>query len=147
MADRARDEDRAGQRLRGRRKPPLPRHPARRRRGPVPAFVADTHAAAWIVQIGDSRAYRLRAGLLEMLTTDHTIAWLGLLQGWFTPDSPEARAARYRLTRFTRFNQILAEAEIAVHPDQKLTDELVLAIAISPPWLVSYFTLQGRGGG
>jgi serine/threonine protein phosphatase PrpC len=64
------------------------------------AFVADTHAAAWIVQIGDSRAYRLRAGLLELLTGDHTIAWLGLLHGWFTPDSPEARTARYRLTRY-----------------------------------------------
>ena len=64
------------------------------------AFVADTHAAAWIVQIGDSRAYRLRDGHLELLTADHTIAWLGLLHGWFTPDSPEARAARYRLTRY-----------------------------------------------
>jgi serine/threonine protein phosphatase PrpC len=64
------------------------------------AFVADTHAAAWIVQIGDSRAYRLRNGLLELLTCDHTIAWLGLLNGWFTPDSPEAHTARYRLTRY-----------------------------------------------
>lgn len=64
------------------------------------AMVADAHAAAWIVQVGDSRAYRLRDGLLELLTTDHTVAWLGLLYGWFTPDSPEARTARYRLTRY-----------------------------------------------
>ncbi|WP_157437515.1 PP2C family protein-serine/threonine phosphatase [Actinoplanes subtropicus] len=64
------------------------------------AFVADTHAAAWIVQIGDSRAYRLRDGRLDLLTTDHTIAWLGLLHGWFTAESAEARAARYRLTRY-----------------------------------------------
>jgi PPM family protein phosphatase len=62
------------------------------------AFVAGD--AAWIVQIGDSRAYRLRDGLLELLTVDHTIAWLGLLHGWFTADSPEARTARYRLTRY-----------------------------------------------
>ncbi|GAA0579740.1 protein phosphatase 2C domain-containing protein [Paractinoplanes ferrugineus] len=62
------------------------------------AFVAGE--TAWIVQIGDSRAYRLRDGLLELLTVDHTIAWLGLLHGWFTADSAEARAARYRLTRY-----------------------------------------------
>jgi serine/threonine protein phosphatase PrpC len=62
------------------------------------AFVADE--SAWIVQIGDSRAYRLRDGLLELLTVDHTIAWLGLLHGWFAADSDEARTARYRLTRY-----------------------------------------------
>jgi PPM family protein phosphatase len=56
--------------------------------------------AAWIVQLGDSRAYRLRGGLLELLTVDHTIAWLGILHDWFAPDSPEARAARYNLTRY-----------------------------------------------
>lgn len=81
------------------------------------ALVADD-AAAWIVQLGDSRAYRLRDGLLELLTTDHTIAWLGLLHGWFTADSPEAHAARYRLTRY------------AGHPDQPEPD--VLNVALRP---------------
>jgi serine/threonine protein phosphatase PrpC len=56
--------------------------------------------ALWIVQLGDSRAYRLRDGLLELLTTDHTMAWLGAVNGWYAFDSPEARAARYRLTRY-----------------------------------------------
>ncbi|HEX5204538.1 PP2C family protein-serine/threonine phosphatase [Paractinoplanes rhizophilus] len=64
------------------------------------AFVADTTAGAWIVQIGDSRAYRLRGGLLELLTADHTVAWVGLLHGWFAHDSDDARMARYRLTRY-----------------------------------------------
>src|SRR5689334_17853535 len=64
------------------------------------AFVADPNAAAWIVQIGDSRAYRLRDGLLELLTTDHTVAWVGLLHGWFAHDSSDAQMARYRLTRY-----------------------------------------------
>jgi PPM family protein phosphatase len=67
------------------------------------AFVGDAaggDSAAWLVQLGDSRAYRLRDGLLELLTVDHTMAWLGLLHGWFTPDSPDGRAARYRLTRY-----------------------------------------------
>lgn len=39
-----------------------------------------------------------------------------------------------------------AEAEITVHPDQRLTDELVLAIAISAEWLESYFSGPSSGG-
>jgi serine/threonine protein phosphatase PrpC len=31
---------------------------------------------------------------------DHTVAWVGLLHGWFGYDSPECRTARYRLTRY-----------------------------------------------
>ncbi|GLZ31297.1 hypothetical protein Lesp02_34850 [Lentzea sp. NBRC 105346] len=53
-----------------------------------------------MVQIGDSRLYRLRAGLLELLTVDHTMAWLGVVHGWFTLDSPSAARARYHLTRY-----------------------------------------------
>ena len=56
--------------------------------------------ALWIVHLGDSRAYRLRDGLLELLTTDHTMAWLGAVNGWYAFDSPEAHAARYQLTRY-----------------------------------------------
>jgi serine/threonine protein phosphatase PrpC len=67
----------------------------------APADGARTaYPGAWLVQIGDSRAYRLRDGLLELLTVDHTIAWLGLLHGWFAHDSAEARTAGYRLTRY-----------------------------------------------
>jgi PPM family protein phosphatase len=85
------------------------------------AFVAEpggADPAAWIVQLGDSRAYRLRDGLLELLTVDHTIAWLGLLHGWFAPDSREAHVARYRLTRY------------AGHPDEPEPD--VLNVALRP---------------
>jgi PPM family protein phosphatase len=67
------------------------------------AFVGGPGAdasAAWLVQLGDSRVYRLRDGLLELLTVDHTIAWLGVLHGQFTQDSPEAHVARYQLTRY-----------------------------------------------
>lgn len=52
------------------------------------------------MHIGDSGAYRLRRGLLELLTVDHTAAWLGAVYGWFPADSPAARAARYQLTRY-----------------------------------------------
>jgi PPM family protein phosphatase len=54
----------------------------------------------WIAQVGDSRAYRLRGGLLELLTVDHTVAWLGAVNGWYPFDSPQAARARYQLTRY-----------------------------------------------
>lgn len=54
----------------------------------------------WLVQIGDSRVYRLRAGLLELLTVDHTMAWLGAVHGWYPFDSEQAASARYQLTRY-----------------------------------------------
>ena len=55
---------------------------------------------AWLVQIGDSRVYRLRDGFLDLLTVDHTAAWLGAVNGWYAFDSPEAHAARYHLSRY-----------------------------------------------
>lgn len=64
------------------------------------AFVGDEPGGAWLVQLGDSRAYRIRDGVLELLTADHTAAWLGVLHGWYTPASPEGHLARHRLTRF-----------------------------------------------
>jgi DivIVA domain-containing protein len=36
--------------------------------------------------------------------------------------------------------------EITVHPGQQLTNELVLALVISAPWLNEYFTSPSRGG-
>jgi serine/threonine protein phosphatase PrpC len=72
----------------------------------------------WIVQIGDSRAYRLRGGLLEILTVDHTAAWLGAVNGWYPADSPAAAAARYQLHRYVG------------HPD--LPEPDVLAIVVRP---------------
>ncbi|MDI6102157.1 serine/threonine-protein phosphatase [Actinoplanes sp. NEAU-A12] len=64
------------------------------------AFAGDGEGGAWLVQLGDSRAYRIRDGILELLTADHTAAWLGVLNGWYRPDSPEGYLARHRLTRF-----------------------------------------------
>lgn len=54
--------------------------------------------------------------------------------------------ARYRLTG--RLRAVVAHTmEIAVRPGQPLTDELVLALAISAPWLSPYFDVPSQGGG
>lgn len=53
--------------------------------------------------------------------------------------------ARYRIIPPSFFLR-RSIVEITVHPGWPLTDELVLAIAISTPWLNSYFS-EPRGGG
>jgi hypothetical protein len=58
-------------------------------------------------------------------------------------DQAGNKVARYRDTRLLP----LGTVGITVHPDRQLTDELVLAVAISAPWLVSYFANPSSGGG
>ncbi len=62
--------------------------------------LVETPEGLWLAHIGDSRVYRLRRGLLELLTVDHPMAWLGAVHGWYPFDSPQASAARYHLTRY-----------------------------------------------
>lgn len=88
------------------------------------AFVAEPAGGAWLVQLGDSRAYRLRDGLLELLTVDHTVAWLGVLHGWYAADSPQAAADRYRLTRY------------AGHPAEPEADLLSITLAPADVYLL-----------
>jgi hypothetical protein len=58
-------------------------------------------------------------------------------------DQAGKKVARYRLARTKRSSWVTTE--IAVHPSQLLTDELALVIAVSAPWLASYFIFQGGG--
>jgi DivIVA domain-containing protein len=51
-------------------------------------------------------------------------------------DQAGNNVARYRIGGQRRWSKV----EIIVHPGQPLTDELVLAIAMSAPWLSSYFS-------
>jgi hypothetical protein len=60
-------------------------------------------------------------------------------------DQAGNRVARYRKSPGDPLWK-RAEAEITVHPDQRLTDELVLAIAISAEWLESFFSRPSSGG-
>jgi DivIVA domain-containing protein len=54
--------------------------------------------------------------------------------------------ARYRIIRFSTGGLGRKSVEVVVLPGWELTNELMLAIMISAPWLRSYFSVQ-RGGG
>jgi PPM family protein phosphatase len=54
----------------------------------------------WVVNMGDSRAYRLRAGRLEALTEDHSLLAALVRRGLMSPEQAEARPGLGRLTRF-----------------------------------------------
>jgi hypothetical protein len=46
-----------------------------------------------------------------------------------------------------RYRTSGSSVEIIVRPGQSLTDELVLALALSAPWLNSFFSVPNQGGG
>jgi hypothetical protein len=56
-------------------------------------------------------------------------------------DQSGNKVARYRLAR--KETGLRRRVEITVHPGQQLTDELALALALSAPWLSSYFHTNG----
>ncbi len=59
--------------------------------GPVPV--------AYIVHVGDSRAYRFRSGTLTLLTKDHTLIEKYLERGILTAESAKTHPERHVLTR------------------------------------------------
>jgi DivIVA domain-containing protein len=66
-------------------------------------------------------------------------------------DQAGNKVARYRMIgTIPRISSLIPglwkAIEITAHPGQQLTDELVLALVISAPWLASYFDQPGGGG-
>lgn len=64
------------------------------------AAIVPDGSTAWIVQMGDSRVYRMRDGWLELLTVDHTAAWLGLTHGFLRAGAADTVRASYQLYRY-----------------------------------------------
>jgi PPM family protein phosphatase len=67
------------------------------------ALIADSAADSGdrliLVNVGDSRAYRLREGVLEQLTTDHSVAEELVARGELTPEEANLHPHRHILTR------------------------------------------------
>ena len=62
-------------------------------------------------------------------------------------DQDGNKVALYRMIRADGGLPALPQVEIAVHPDQGITDELLLILAVSAPWLWTYFRQDSGGGG
>ena len=62
-------------------------------------------------------------------------------------DQAGNKIVRYRVIGKLRGTSLWNTMEITIHPSQPLADELVLAIAISTPWLDSFVTVPNQGGG
>lgn len=63
-------------------------------------------------------------------------------------DQAGRKVARYRIAsrRGSKNSKKWREIEITVHPDQQLTDELVLTLALTAPWISEFFESSGGGG-
>jgi len=63
------------------------------------AIVAGPAPIAYLAHVGDSRAYRFRAGTLTPLTKDHTLIEKYLERGILTPETAKTHPERHVLTR------------------------------------------------
>jgi serine/threonine protein phosphatase PrpC len=54
---------------------------------------------AWIAHVGDSRVYRVRDGVIEQLTFDHSLQWEMIRQGRATAENSELLHPRNVITR------------------------------------------------
>jgi hypothetical protein len=61
-------------------------------------------------------------------------------------DQDGNKVALYQIVRADGRLLESRQVEIVVHPDQRITDELLLTLAVSAPWLWTYFAREGGGG-
>ncbi|NGZ03285.1 MAG: hypothetical protein CV090_09575 [Nitrospira sp. WS238] len=87
------------------------------------AIVSNPSPVAYLAHVGDSRAYRLRAGSLTPLTRDHSLIEKYLERGILTPVTAKTHPDRHVLTRALGI-PASATPTIAAFPVQE--DDLVL---------------------
>jgi hypothetical protein len=62
-------------------------------------------------------------------------------------DQDGNKVTLYRMVRADGGLPAVPQVEIVVHPDQGITEELLLILAVSAPWLWTYFRQDSGGGG
>jgi serine/threonine protein phosphatase PrpC len=62
-------------------------------------IIPDHTSMAYVAHVGDSRAYRFRAGVLTPLTRDHSLIEKYLERGILTPETAKTHPERHVLTR------------------------------------------------
>lgn len=75
------------------------RDPERAGMGTTVTAAALADGRVVLAHVGDSRAYLLRGGTLQQLTTDHTAAQYAVEAGYLTPEQAAARPERHMLSR------------------------------------------------
>lgn len=73
--------------------------PSRRGMGCTLSALVVRQDVGFVAQVGDSRVYRLRRGVLELLTVDHTWVEQMVLHGALTREQAEAHPNRHTLLR------------------------------------------------
>ena len=77
---------------------------------------------ALIVNVGDSRAYLLRSGLLHQLTLDHSLVAEHVAAGLLTPDEARVSSYRHIITRALGIDEVV-QADFMEHllqPDDRI---------------------------
>jgi protein phosphatase len=69
-----------------------------------------------LVHVGDSRAYRLRDGVLEQVTRDHTFVQLLVELGELTPEAAEHHPQRHVLVKALQGSGDAVTADVQVRP-------------------------------
>ncbi len=66
----------------------------------------------WVAHAGDSRAYRVRGGSAEQITTDHTMVQELVSQGLLTPEQAAVHPYRGRISRCLGHGQQKCDADV-----------------------------------
>jgi protein phosphatase len=85
----------------------------------------------WIANAGDSRAYRVRGGTAEQLTTDHTMVQELVAQGLLKPEQAAVHPYRGRISRCLGHGQHKCDADIHEHTLEKGDNLLICSDGLS----------------
>jgi PPM family protein phosphatase len=111
------------------------------------ALAGDRHLQ--LAHVGDSRAYLLRDGSLEQLTTDHTVVGELVRRGRLTPDQAAIHPERSILTRAVGLDptlQVDAPDPLELHPgDQILLCSDGLTEAVPDPTITQLLSADTDG--